>query len=157
MMDQRSTIRVPVYRQNRLRKAFKEEREARRTDGNRIADEFPESRYRMLSLDARIAGADSGARDFAEILPDKAATDPFEAVAEAGLKGHLGWALSRLDERQRLVMHLYYGLGSNRRHTLAEIGRQLGFTKEYIRQIRNAALDRLRRPDVAGVLGTYIA
>lgn len=157
LMDHRATIRIPVYRQNRLRKVIKEQRQETGLTDRVLSDterEFPESRFRMVSLTAPESGHDG--RPVSDMIADESIDHPLEGLAKQTLRGHVRRAMEVLSERQMRVLCLYYGLGGNRCHTLAEIGVCYGVTKEYIRQIRNAALDRLRRGDVDSVLSSYI-
>ena len=57
-----------------------------------------------------------------------------------------------LPPRDRRVLTLYFGLEGNRPMTLQEIARELGVTRERVRQLRDRALKRLRESDTAGVL-----
>jgi RNA polymerase primary sigma factor len=57
-----------------------------------------------------------------------------------------------LPPRDRRVLILYFGLEGNRPMTLHEIARDLGVTRERVRQLRDRALKRLRESDTAGVL-----
>ena len=61
-------------------------------------------------------------------------------------------ALEVLTPRDRRVLTLYFGLESNRPMTLQEIARELGVTRERVRQLRDRALKRLRESDTADVL-----
>jgi RNA polymerase primary sigma factor len=61
-------------------------------------------------------------------------------------------ALDVLAPRDRKVLILYFGLEGNRPMTLQEIARELGVTRERVRQLRDRALKRLRESDTAGVL-----
>jgi RNA polymerase primary sigma factor len=64
----------------------------------------------------------------------------------------IGRALEVLPPRDRRVLVLYFGLEGNRPMTLQEIARELGVTRERVRQLRDRALKRLRESDTAGVL-----
>ena len=61
-------------------------------------------------------------------------------------------ALDVLAPRDRRVLMLYFGLEGNRPMTLQEIARELGVTRERVRQLRDRALKRLRESDTADVL-----
>src|SRR3954470_529382 len=66
-------------------------------------------------------------------------------------------ALEVLSPRDRRVLTLYFGLEGNRPMTLQEIARELGVTRERVRQLRDRALKRLRESDTAEVLRDGIA
>jgi RNA polymerase primary sigma factor len=61
-------------------------------------------------------------------------------------------ALEVLAPRDRRVLTLYFGLEGSRPMTLQEIARELGVTRERVRQLRDRALKRLREADTADVL-----
>jgi RNA polymerase primary sigma factor len=53
-------------------------------------------------------------------------------------------AMAPLNDREREVMRLRYGLGTEREHTLEEIGRRLSVTRERVRQLEQQALKKMR-------------
>jgi RNA polymerase primary sigma factor len=61
-----------------------------------------------------------------------------------------------LNERERRIIDLRYGLVDGQRRTLEEVGRVLGMTRERARQIEAEALRRLRAPDVGLHLRDYL-
>ena len=63
----------------------------------------------------------------------------------ADLAETVGGCLSILDDRERSIVRLYYGFDGHRPMTLSEIGHTWGMTRERIRQLRNRALEKLRR------------
>lgn len=62
-----------------------------------------------------------------------------------------------LTDREDLVLRRYFGLSGERRWTLAEIGRDLGVSRERVGQIRSRALRKLHRPTGANLLKRYLA
>ena len=64
--------------------------------------------------------------------------------------------LKKLSRREREIIHLRFGLGDGRRHTLAEVGRIFKLTRERIRQIEARALARLREPRYSRDLVEYL-
>ena len=61
-------------------------------------------------------------------------------------------ALSTLPPRDARILRLYFGLEGDREHTLDEIGKLLGVTRERVRQLRDRALRRLREGSVGDAL-----
>ena len=65
--------------------------------------------------------------------------------------------LQHLNERERKILYLYYGLDDGEERTLEEIGSLLGVTRERIRQIRNRAFEKLRESADGDALSTFWA
>ena len=95
--------------------------------------------YVSTSLDLEI---DEEGNPLANLIPDPNATDP---QAESGLPVDVLESLAKLEDRERLVIDLRFGLTDGDGKTLQEIGRQVGLTREGVRQIEQRALKKLRR------------
>jgi RNA polymerase primary sigma factor len=78
-------------------------------------------------------------------------------VEERLLEEEIEAALSTLRPRDAKVLRLYYGLGGEREHTLEEIGKILGITRERVRQLRDRALRELREGEKAEALASFAA
>jgi RNA polymerase sigma factor (sigma-70 family) len=104
-------------------------------------------RGQLLSLSAQLS-ADSDT-ELAETIEDPDVEPPYEAAAAALEREALRVQLSRLDERERRVLSMRFGLDEPEAHTLAEIGEAFELTRERIRQIEARALGKLRHPCVA--------
>jgi RNA polymerase primary sigma factor len=63
--------------------------------------------------------------------------------------------LATLDERERRIITLYFGLEGHETHTLEEIGDKLGLTRERVRQIKERCLDRLKKRSDISLLDSY--
>jgi RNA polymerase sigma factor (sigma-70 family) len=100
-----------------------------------------------ISLD-RPVGEDGDA-SLGDFVEDAAAEDPFLVVAEGARREQLDKALTMLDERERLVITLRYGLKGETPRTLSDVGKSLGITRERVRQIETRALGKLRHPAAA--------
>jgi len=87
-----------------------------------------------------------------EVVGDDNAPSPDDAAYRALLRQHVQAALATLPERERMVLQLRFGLAGHRPHTLGEIGRRLGLTRERTRQIESAALRRLRTSDLSAAV-----
>ncbi|MBI2835304.1 MAG: sigma-70 family RNA polymerase sigma factor [Acidobacteria bacterium] len=78
-------------------------------------------------------------------VPDVATPSPEDVMLQRDMRRRAERALVPLTPRERRVLRLRFGLGTDREHTLEEIGRTLGVTHERVRQIEVRALTKLRR------------
>jgi RNA polymerase primary sigma factor len=124
----------PYYR-NKLRHAVAEAEEILRLSRETLSLDRP------TSSDASEDGNRLG--DFIE---DTSIPRPDDAVYRQLLSEEVHAALDSLTERRRLVLEMHYGLNGREKHTLTEIGRHLGVTRERVRQIELKAFRVLRRP-----------
>ena len=101
----------------------------------------------LLSLDAPIGEAEL------ETLGDVICLDPEDTVEkeviDANLKEAVQEAMGVLNERERKVIELRFGILDDRARTLEEVSREFGVTRERIRQIEGRAIKRLRSPSVS--------
>ena len=105
-------------------------------EAKRIAPE-PVSIFEPIGEDNAVLG------DFIE---DTDAADPFEMALIASRLEDLGEILARLNDRERAVIVMRYGLGNTEPKTLDEVGRHLNVTRERIRQIESKAIAKMRHP-----------
>jgi RNA polymerase primary sigma factor len=96
---------------------------------------------------------DSRLKDF---IPDESSLSPFDMASHALLKGHLDGVLDTLNDRERKVLELRFGLKDGRSRTLEEVGKEFGVTRERIRQIEAKALRKLRHPSRSKRLRDYL-
>jgi RNA polymerase primary sigma factor len=94
------------------------------------------------SLEMKI-GEDEGT-ELGEILRDTSVRSPEETALDSDAANEVERALAPLSDREKEVLRLRYGLGTDREHTLEEIGRHLRVTRERVRQIESRALQKLR-------------
>jgi len=78
-----------------------------------------------------------------DFIQDEAIADPAEMAAASLLSEELSRILESLSTRERRVIEMRFGLGNESSRTLEEVGRELGFTKERIRQIQKEAVTKL--------------
>jgi RNA polymerase sigma factor (sigma-70 family) len=90
------------------------------------------------------AGGESDA-ELGDLLPDLSAASPFDIVAEAMLPAQIRRLMEGLNERERRVVCLRYGLDRGRPRTLDEVGAMFNLSREQIRQIERKALAKLRQ------------
>ena len=78
------------------------------------------------------------------LVRDVTARSPEEVAIQSELAGEVERAMGPLDDREREVLRLRYGLGLDRELTLEEVGRRLAITRERVRQIEARALAKMR-------------
>jgi RNA polymerase primary sigma factor len=156
LADKSRTIRLPVHVVERLQKVNRAERTLmlrlqREPSEDEIAAEskLPIEQVRIvreaarssMSLDEPIG--ESGESSMSEVLNDENAVDPVDAVDAAHRLDTLSGALDALPERRRRVLVLRYGLDGGDARTLDDIARELGLTRERVRQIEVETLGQL--------------
>ena len=95
----------------------------------------------VCSLDAP-AGEEDGTLGI--LLEDMQASQPYEELVRQELHRTMDALLSDLDERQRLTLRLHFGMEDGVCHSLEEISRLLGISKERARQIKQQAIEKLQ-------------
>jgi RNA polymerase sigma factor (sigma-70 family) len=153
------TIRLPVHAGDQIRRLLRvrgqmEGELGRIPTAVELAEvmQMPEEQVAELllygaepvSLETPI-GAD-GDTELADIVADLSAPTPFELVAQGMMGGEIDKLLAPLDDRERQILRLRYGLDRGEPRTLEEVGVVLNLTRERIRQIERTALSKLRHP-----------
>lgn len=156
LADQGRTIRLPVHVVERLQQLGSAERELhRRLDRDaspaEIAEELgwtPETvevllqqRQHTVSLETPVGEEESTLEDF---IQDTGGWATDEMAIRMVTRQNVVDALQDLPPRLRLVLTLRFGFFDDRPRTLEEVGRELGVTRERVRQLERQALDRLR-------------
>jgi len=98
----------------------------------------------VLSLSKPLGG--DGEAELGDLVEDRSAESPFEAAAAALLPAEISKLLAPLDERERQVLTLRFGLDRGEPRTLEEVGEYFNVTRERIRQIEARAMSKLRHP-----------
>jgi RNA polymerase primary sigma factor len=155
--DHGRTIRLPVHVIESLNKLEKERKALRIERGiepspSDLAErlKMPVSKVRLLldaqrtpySLEMKI-GEDAGT-ELGEILRDTSIRSPEETAIDSDVANEVERAMAPLTDREKEVLRLRYGLGTDREHTLEEIRKHLSVTRERVRQIESRALQKLR-------------
>ncbi len=89
---------------------------------------------------------EDGDAELGDLVEDRDAESPFEAAAVSLLPAEIGRLLSPLDEREREILKLRFGLDRGEPRTLEEVGEHFNLTRERIRQIEARAMSKLRHP-----------
>jgi RNA polymerase primary sigma factor len=87
------------------------------------------------------SGADG---EFKDIIPDEKTVAPNELVRDEETLNVMMKLVSKLPERERVILKLRFGLDGEKAKTLEEVSRAIGRTRERVRQIQNQALETLR-------------
>ena len=95
------------------------------------------------SLDAHARGEEDRST-LGELIPDPNSEDPMEGMDRSILTEHLSSWLAQLNEREQEIMKKRFGLDGTEESTLAAIGKDIGVSRERVRQLEAKALKRLR-------------
>ena len=167
--DQSRTIRVPVHMIDSINKLMRTNRRmvqelGREPTDEEIAEELelPVDKVRTylrvcgqpISLETPIG--EDGDAFLGDLVEDRRAVNPADAVISLNLAQHTRDALSTLAPREERVLRLRFGIGGEAPRTLEEVGREFNVTRERVRQIEAKALGKLRRPHIAGRLDSFI-
>ena len=153
------TIRLPVHAGDTLTRLQKararlELRYGRPATLSELADEveMPEQkvtealRFAAEPLSLSEPLREDGDAELGDVVEDRSAESPFEVAATALLPEEIKRLLSPLDEREREILTLRYGLDRGEPRTLEEVGEHFNLTRERIRQIEARAMSKLRHP-----------
>jgi RNA polymerase primary sigma factor len=156
--DYGRTIRLPVHVVESLNKITRERRDFARELGRdpspaelAVRMGLPLGKLELLldvarqpaSLDAPIQSGDEETR-LGDLLKDVTVGSPEDAAIRGDMADQIEHVLEPLTDREKEVLRLRYGLGTDREYTLEEIGRRLSVTRERVRQIEARALTKLR-------------
>ncbi|MDE2591093.1 MAG: RNA polymerase sigma factor RpoD [Patescibacteria group bacterium] len=168
--DQARTIRVPVHMIetiNQLSRAVNElsiklERKPTTEEIAKYMGIEEDKVYEILkisqvptSLEAKIGEENNSS--LSDIIADEESMSPMEQANYAFLKSQVEEILDKLNDRERRVLELRFGLKDGIARTLEEVGHEFNVTRERIRQIESKALKRLKSKDVEKVLKDYIS
>jgi RNA polymerase primary sigma factor len=167
--DQARTIRIPVHMVETINQLIRIQRQllqdrGREPSPEEIAKEMdltPDKVREILkvsqepvSLETPIGEEeDSHLGDFIE---DSDAVVPVDAASFILLQEQLDSVLHTLNEREKSVIQLRFGLLDGHPRTLEEVGREFGVTRERIRQIESKTLSKLRHPSRSQKLRDYL-
>ncbi len=97
----------------------------------------------VISLESPV-GEDDEDSMLSDFIKDETSLSPDQIANAALLKDHINEILVDLTERERKILSMRFGLDDNIQHTLEEVGKVFGVTRERIRQIEAKALDKIR-------------
>jgi RNA polymerase primary sigma factor len=167
--DQARTIRIPVHMVETINKVTRVQRQMLQELGREPTVEELGEKLGMLpervreiqrisqepvSLEAPVGDEDDSL--LGDFVEDPGAIAPADAAARALLTEAVEEALEQLSERERRVVRLRFGLDDGQLHTLEEVGKEFGVTRERIRQIESKTLAKLRHPTRSQRLRDYL-
>ncbi len=157
IMNQTRTIRLPIHVVKELNLYLRAARElTQKLDHEPSPEEIADlldkpvaDVKRMLGLNERVASVDmpiggSSDKSLLDTVADESASDPAELLQDSNLKGSIDGWLDQLSGKQQEVLSRRFGLRGYRMSTLEEVGKEIGLTRERVRQIQVEALKRLR-------------
>lgn len=170
LADQSRTIRIPVHMVETIAKYKQVSRRlsqalGRDPQAEEIAVEMgvePEKIYQIekinqdtLSLENPVGSDDDEKSTLGDFIPDDKIPSPVQESSERILTEQVHAILSDLSPKERKILEMRHGLTDGIYHTLEEVGREFGVTRERIRQIEAKALGKIRTHDKARHLKSY--
>ena len=160
--DKGRTIRLPVYVNTALNRIRRERQRllqelGREPTEQELADATGLDPLRMIELQSapgapvslELPVGEDEEQELGDVLADTESASPEDVATTQTLKDEVQRVLeSVLTPRERLVLQLRFGLGNGQAHPLEQVGRELGITRERVRQIEAGALAKLRQPPV---------
>ncbi len=157
LMEKSKTIRIPITSAGKINKikitrnVLSDQLGRDPTDreiagkldfSERVVSRLKQADQRTVSLFDPIApDKDGWVKDF---LPDEKALTPDSIISDLESSQNLTRLIESLDSREQMILHLRYGLDGKPPHTLEEVSKKIGRTRERVRQIQNRALTKLK-------------
>ena len=167
--DQGRTIRIPVHMIETINRMSKEHRKLLQEKSGEpqtkelaarmeITEEKVRKIYQVahdsISMDAPIGDEDD--TSFGDFIEDKTSVIPSDHGIDYSLKKTVREVLDTLSPREAKVLCMRFGIDTITDHTLEEVGRQFDVTRERIRQIEAKAIRKLRQPNRADKLKSFL-
>ena len=167
--DQARTIRIPVHMIETINKLNRVSRQMLQENGRDPTPEelavkmgMPEEKIRKvlkiakepISMETPVGDDDDS--HIGDFIEDGSLAQPDEAATADSLKENIRKSLDSLTPREAMVLRSRFGIDMSRDHTLEEVGKLFGVTRERIRQIEAKALRKLRHPSRAEQLMSFV-
>ncbi len=170
LADHSRTIRIPVHMVETINRLQQVERRllqdlGRDATPEEIAAEMGEDIEKVkhiikisqdtVSLETSVGDDDDDDSSLSDFIEDVKNISPSTAAGVELLKGYIQDAIEDLAPRERKILEMRFGLVDGVTHTLEEVGKEFGVTRERIRQIEAKALDKIKELDVIDKLRDY--
>ncbi len=171
LADQSRTIRVPVHMVETIAKYKQVVRRLTQDLGreplpDEIATEMgmdvdkiyqiEKIEQDVVSLESPVGDdSDDGKSTLQDFIADDKILSPDQESSRRILRDHVNTILNDLSEKERKILEMRHGLNDGITHTLEEVGREFGVTRERIRQIEAKAHDKIRQHDNIARLKNY--
>jgi RNA polymerase primary sigma factor len=167
--DQARTIRIPVHMVESINRVHRMQRQmVQELEREPTVDELAERvsmtpervrEIQRISLDPLSLDSPVGEEDdsyLADFIKDEGAEEPLDAATRQMLQDAVRDVLDELNDREKQVVRLRFGLDDEQARTLEEVGKEFGVTRERIRQIESKTLAKLRHPHRSQKLRDYL-
>lgn len=168
LADHSRTIRIPVHMVETISKYTQARRKLMQELGREpLAEEvaiemnvsvdkirhIQKISQEVISLESPVGEKEDST--LSEFIEDEKTLSPSQVVSRELLKDQIREVLNDLTDRERKILELRFGLSDNNPHTLEEVGKVFGVTRERIRQIEAKALEKIRQHQKSVKFGEY--
>ena len=170
LMNHAGLIRVPEHTSEKIRKIQSAAAQLRQELGTEptvgeIAERLdmqPDKVEQLLSLAPEVCSLDTpvGTEEdstLGTLIPDDQMLQPQEELVRQELDRAIDSLLGALDARQQQILRLRYGMEDGICHSLEDIGKRLGISKERVRQIESQAMDKLQKMGLSMGLEDFLS
>ncbi|MEK7624573.1 MAG: sigma-70 family RNA polymerase sigma factor [Patescibacteria group bacterium] len=170
LADQSRTIRIPVHMVETISKYTQIKRKLTQELGrlplaeeiaNEMGSDVSKINYiqkisqEVISLETPLDESGNEGGTLSDFIKDDQSLTPEQLASQTLLRNQLKKIISDLSPREQKILSMRFGLEDNVTHTLDEVGKEFGVTRERIRQIEAKALERIRQHDEIGKLDGY--
>ncbi|MFP4114548.1 MAG: sigma-70 family RNA polymerase sigma factor [Spirochaetota bacterium] len=158
LADKGRVIRIPVHMLTHIRRCFSVSRQlteelGRQPKVGEIAERLgvdpgrveEVTRFAQDAASLDVTVDDDGSTRLSDLIEDEASLAPSETAYRVSVRDHIQRALDILTEREKQIIKLRFGIGSEGPYTLEETGDRLGITRERVRQLQEKAIRKLRQ------------
>lgn len=169
LADKARVIRIPIHMLNTIKKTFFVSKQLTQDYGREPTEQelanymnLPVTKIKeIMQLSQETASLDTTVDDdhvtrLSELIKDENSIEPVESVFNSSLQDTLEEVLNQLNEREKRIIQLRYGLSGEGPLTLEETGKMLGITRERVRQIQEKAIAKLKTFPAIRELKDYV-